>query len=32
MKKEEVYIGIFGKRNQGKSSLMNLLAGQNISI
>lgn len=32
MEKDEVYIGIFGKRNQGKSSLMNLLAGQNISI
>lgn len=32
MKKDEVYIGIFGKRNQGKSSLMNLLAGQDISI
>lgn len=32
MKKDGVYIGIFGKRNQGKSSLMNLLAGQNISL
>lgn len=28
----ELHIGIFGRRNQGKSSLMNLLAGQQVSI
>lgn len=32
MAQGEIHIGIFGKRNQGKSSLMNLLAGQQISI
>ena len=28
----KVHIGIFGKRNQGKSMLINALAGQNIAI
>lgn len=28
----ERHIGIFGRRNQGKSSLMNLLTGQQVSI
>ena len=29
---ERVHIGFFGKRNAGKSSLINAVAGQNISI
>lgn len=29
---ESYHIGFFGKRNKGKSSLMNLIIGQNISI
>lgn len=32
MKTNRVFIGIFGKRNQGKSALVNALAGQNLSI
>lgn len=28
----ELHIGIFGRRNQGKSSLINLLTGQQVSI
>lgn len=32
MVQDSVQIGIFGKRNQGKSSLMNLLSGQQVSI
>lgn len=32
MKTKRVFIGIFGKRNQGKSSLINALAGQEIAI
>ena len=27
-----LHIGIFGKRNSGKSSLINVLTGQNISV
>jgi ribosome biogenesis GTPase A len=29
---ERIHIGIFGKRNAGKSSLINALAGQPVSI
>ena len=29
---ERIHIGIFGKRNAGKSSLINALTGQNLSI
>lgn len=29
---KRVFIGIFGKRNQGKSSLINALAGQDIAV
>lgn len=29
---DQIFIGIFGRTNQGKSSLMNLLTGQNTSI
>ena len=29
---ERISIGIFGKRNSGKSSLINALAGQEIAI
>lgn len=29
---QELHIGIFGKRNQGKSSLINLLTGQSTAI
>lgn len=29
---ERIHIGIFGKRNAGKSSLLNALTGQNIAI
>lgn len=32
MKTKRVFIGIFGRRNQGKSSLINAVAGQNIAI
>ena len=32
MKTKRVYIGIFGRRNQGKSSLINALAGQDVAI
>lgn len=32
MKTKRVFIGIFGRRNQGKSSLINAIAGQNIAI
>lgn len=32
MKTKRVFIGIFGRRNQGKSSLINALAGQEIAI
>lgn len=32
MKASSVHIGIFGKRNQGKSALINALAGQEIAI
>lgn len=32
MKAKHVYIGIFGKRNQGKSALINAIAGQDIAI
>ena len=28
---ERIHIGIFGKRNAGKSSLINALAGQPVS-
>ena len=29
---ERVHIGIFGRRNAGKSSLINAMTGQNLSI
>ena len=29
---ERVHIGFFGKRNAGKSSLINAVTGQNLSI
>ena len=29
---ERIHIGIFGKRNAGKSSLINALTGQNLAI
>ena len=29
---ERTYIGIFGPRNAGKSSLVNMLTGQDVSI
>ena len=29
---ERIHIGIFGKRNAGKSSLINAIAGQPVSI
>ena len=29
---ERVHIGIFGKRNAGKSSLSNAISGQNFAI
>ena len=32
MKTKHVYIGIFGRRNQGKSALINAIAGQDIAI
>jgi len=32
MKTKRVFIGIFGRRNKGKSSLINALAGQEIAI
>lgn len=32
MKTKRVFIGIFGRRNQGKSSLINAIAGQEIAI
>ena len=32
MRTKRVFIGIFGKRNQGKSSLINALAGQDIAV
>lgn len=32
MKTKRVFIGIFGRRNQGKSSLINAIAGQDIAI
>lgn len=31
-KESKPHIGIYGKRNNGKSSLINLLAGQNVAI
>ncbi|BDX38042.1 GTP-binding protein [Tenuifilaceae bacterium CYCD] len=31
-KESKPHIGIFGRRNNGKSSLINLLAGQNVAI
>lgn len=32
MKSSSIHIGIFGKRNQGKSALINALSGQEIAI
>ena len=32
MKTKRVFIGIYGRRNQGKSSLINAIAGQEIAI
>ncbi len=32
MKTKRVFIGIFGRRNQGKSSFINAMAGQDIAI
>lgn len=32
MKTKRIFIGIFGRRNQGKSSLINTIAGQEIAI
>ena len=32
MKTKRIFIGIFGRRNQGKSSLINAIAGQDIAI
>ena len=32
MKSKAVYIGVFGRRNQGKSSLVNALLGQDVAI
>ena len=32
MKTKRVFIGVFGRRNQGKSSLVNALAGQDVAI
>ena len=32
MKTKRVFIGIFGRRNRGKSSLVNALAGQEVAI
>jgi [FeFe] hydrogenase H-cluster maturation GTPase HydF len=32
MKTKRVFIGIFGRRNQGKSSLINAIAGQEVAI
>mgnify|MGYP000845313044 FL=1 len=32
MKESNLHIGIFGRRNTGKSSLINLLTGQDVSI
>jgi len=29
---DNLHIGIFGRRNTGKSSLINMITGQNISI
>lgn len=29
---ERIHIGIFGKRNAGKSSIINALTGQNLAI
>ena len=29
---ERIHIGIFGRRNAGKSSLINALTGQNLAI
>src|SRR5512141_2899572 len=31
-KESKPHIGIYGKRNNGKSSLINMLAGQNVAI